>query len=74
MKSELDLINENVVLALGNDSVIYVKSTAPNATRFYSIKHDKGEKVLNVKDTDSFYFSISTKGKKFEYVYRDSAE
>ena len=68
------IVNENVALALGNDSIIYVKSTAANVTRFYSIKHAKGEKVLGVKDTDSINFSLSTKGKKFEYVYRDSAE
>lgn len=64
------IVKENVVLALGNDSVIYVKTEIANATRFYMIKHNKGETLLDVKDMDSLNFIKSIKGKEIEYMYK----
>lgn len=63
------IINEPVLAALGNDSVIYIKSRFLNAANYYLITHDREGVLLKVNAIDSIKYQKSTEGKKFKYTF-----
>jgi hypothetical protein len=67
------IVNENLISALGNDSVIYVKANTWKGTGYYLVKHNKGEKVVAVKEIDSLNFSRNSERRHFKYSYQSKS-
>ena len=62
-------IGGTVLVALGNDSLIYIKSDAQEYRAYHLIKHERGEKITSNKVIDSVDFIKFEKSSDFKYKY-----
>lgn len=63
------VLGEPVLEAMGNDSIIYVKSNFKEEAHYHTIKHNKGEKILAIKVIDSLSYTRLIGGKNFKFLY-----
>ena len=68
------IVNENLVNALGNDSVILIKTKIQNNFNYYLVRHAGGNKVISVNNIDSLGFLKYVQGKIFKYSYQHNSE
>jgi hypothetical protein len=62
-------INGTVSIALASDSLIYVKSEFQESPIYHLIKHESGEKVINIETINSISFIKFEQSKNFKYSY-----
>ena len=62
-------ISGTVSTALANDSLIYVKCDFQQYPVYHLIKHEAGEKIINIKTIDSLEFIKFERSKTFNYSY-----
>lgn len=63
------IFNEIVFDVKANDSIMCVKNHYEDEYRYYLLRHDKGNKVLNIDTIDSLKFYRIVHLNKFTYSY-----
>jgi hypothetical protein len=62
-------IGGTVLIALGNNSLIYIKADSEEDQAYHLIKHERGEKIISNKVIDSVDFIKFEKSNNFKYKY-----
>lgn len=62
-------IGGTISVALGNDSLIYIKSGAEQYFNHLKIMHQSGQKIINIKNIDSVDFIKFEQSGNFKYSY-----
>jgi hypothetical protein len=63
------VINEPLLAAVGNDSIIYLKTQFMSIINYYFIKHKEGKTLSKTVTIDSIQYNGLTKGVEFKYKY-----
>ncbi len=59
----------SVTTALANDSLIFLKCDQQPVPQWHLITHEKGEKIMTIKNIDSIEFTQFEKNKGYKYSY-----